>query len=383
MSTYRYVTTNLLTGALQADTLPIHVSNFASNFGGVGQPGVLTGYLDLGTIGGGSQSAYLGALEPRKTMLWVLQDNYPIYAGVVWDWTHQSALANQLPLNVLEFQSLFTHREVRSNQVTASSADVFTVFRSLLSYTLAKPSGNVANLNLGTNLAGVYTSAGFTFDGSNSQKIADALIQFAAQYNFEFFFAPGLDSSGNLEITLQLGYPYVTRPASATSLLFQYPGNVLDYAYPRAGSSSVNDLRVTSTSSGSVPWVSNAAGGGHGQNAADLAAGYPLLESSMSYTTAPIVTQAQIDAVADAQVPKLSGTTTVPTVTVPGGLVPKAGQIQLGDGAYFAATSTLHPANSNGSPGLQQTVRVIGWQVTPTDVGQAESTDYYLGGIVT
>jgi hypothetical protein len=384
MSDYRYVATNILSGALLADSLPLHVSSFARNFGGVGQPGQLTGYLDLGTIGGGSQSAYLGALEPRKTMLWALQDNWPIYAGIVWDWPHQSAASNQLPLNVLELGSLFaTKREVRSNIVFPVATDVFTVVRALLTYSLSKPNGGVAQLQLGTNLAGITVPAGFTVTGANSQKIGDAINALAAQYNFEYGYAPGLDVNGNLIITLQLGYPFITRTVANTNLQFLYPGNALDYAWPRNGSASINDLRVTANSAGSIPWQSNASGGGHGQNTADLALGYPLLEGSTSYTTAPITTQAQIDAVADGQVPKLGGTATIPQVTVAGGTVPKAGQIQLGDEANFAATSTLHPANADNSPGIQTKVRVIGWKVTPPDDGQPESTDYFLGGIVT
>src|SRR5690348_3942516 len=99
MSTYRYFATDLLTGTLRADTLPLHVSSFSRNLGGVGQPGTLSAYLDLGALGTKAQAAYLAALEPRKTLLWVLQDGFPIWAGIVWDWPHTSAVANQLPIN--------------------------------------------------------------------------------------------------------------------------------------------------------------------------------------------------------------------------------------------------------------------------------------------
>lgn len=380
MSVYRYVTSSLTSGALLADTLPLHVTSFSRALGGVGQPGSLSAYLDLGTISAGSQSAYLGALEPRKTVLWALQDNYPVWAGVVWDWPHSSAASNQLPINAVEIGSLFNRRQIRANQVYVG-ADLFTIARGLISYATGKTYGSVANLTLGTSMSGVTASP--TFPAANLGKILDLLNSFAAQYGFEFAFNPGLDSSGNLNIALQLGYPTITRTAASTNLRFLYPGSVVDYGYPRVGSASTNSLIATANGGGSAAWSSNPAS--HGLNSSDLAAGYPLLEDSISYTAAAITAQAQVDAVADGKLPMMSGTTTVPTVTVAGGQLPAAGQVQLGDEAWLIATSTLHPANSDGSPGLQTKVRIIGWTVNPPSDQdqQAETTQYVLGGIAT
>jgi hypothetical protein len=378
MSTYRYATTNILTGALLADTLPLHVTNFSRNLGGVGQPGSLSAYLDLGTISAGSQSAYLGALEPRSTVLWVMQDNYPIWAGIVWDWTHTSAISNQLPINAVEIGSLFNRRQIRADQVYVG-ADLFAVARGLISYAVGKTYGGVANLIItGSSTSGVTVSP--TFPAQNLGKVLDLLNSFCAQYNFEYAFNPGLDSSGNPNITMQLGYPTIARPVANTNLQFVYPGPVTDYGYPRVGSASTNSLIATASGGGTAPWSSNPAT--HGLNSADLAAGYPLLEDSVSYTTAAISAQSQIDAVADGRLPMLSGTTTVPTVTVAGGQLPTAGQIQLGDDAWLVATSTLHPADPlTGAPGLQTKVRIIGWTVNPPTDQQAETTQYILGGI--
>lgn len=379
MSTYRYVTTNILTGAILADTLPLHVQSFTRSMGGVGQPGTLSATLDLGTIGGGSQSAYLGALEPRRSVLWVLQDNYPIWCGIVWDWPHSSVASNQLPIQAAEIGSLFAAREIRTNQqfgTLAAPVDLFVIVRGLLTYTLSKPNGGVAGLNLGTALSG--TSTAIPFPAQNLPKILSVLTQFSSQYAFEFDFVPGLDQSGNLAITLQLGIPTITRPVAMTNLQFLYPGPVVDYAYPRNGSSSVNSLIATANSAGSIPWQSGAT---HGQNPADLASGYPLLEGSIAYTAAPVTLQSQIDGYADGQIAKKSGCATVPAVTVAGGQQPFAGQVAIGDEANLVATSTLHPANPDGSPGLNTKVRIIGWTLTPPEDQQAETTVYALGGI--
>jgi hypothetical protein len=378
MSTYRFLTTNLLSGQVLSDTVPLHVQSLSRNLGGVGQPGSLSAYLDLGTIGAGSRRAYLGALEPRRTVLWVMQDNYPIWAGIVWDWPHTSAVANQLPINAVEIGSLFNRRQIREDQVYVG-ADLFAVARGLISYAVGKTHGGVANLVVEANLSGVTVSP--TFPAQNLAKIGDILSSFAAQYGFEYVFVPGLDVSGNPNITFRLGMPTITRPVADTNLQFLYPGAVVNYGYPRVGSASTNSLIATATGGGTAAWSSNPAT--HGLNSADLMAGYPLLEDSVSYTAAAISAQDQIDAVADGRLPMLSGTTTVPTVTVAGGQLPTAGQVQLGDEAWLVATSTLHPANTDGSPGLQAKVRVIGWTVSPPTDQQAETTQYVLGGVTT
>lgn len=377
MSQYRYCTTNILTGAVLADTIPLHVQSFSRTLGGVGQPGTLTGHLDLGTISAGSQSAYLGALEPRRSVLWVLQDSYPIWAGIVWNWAHTSAVSNQLPIGAVEIGSLFARRQIRADQVYVG-ADLFAIARGLITYATGKTNGAVANLGLGSNLSGVTASP--TFPAANLGKVLDLLNSLCAQYNFEYSFNPGLDASGNLAITLQLGYPVIGRQVAATNLQFLYPGHVSDYGFPRVGMNSVNSLVATANGGGGAAWVSNPAT--HGLNSADLAAGYPLMEDSVAYSAIAVAVQPQIDAVADGRLPALSGTTTVPTVTVAGGQFPTAGQVQLGDEAWLVATSSLHPANPDGSPGLQAKVRIIGWTLTPGP-GQPETTQFALGGIVT
>lgn len=384
MSTYRYMTTDVVTGRLLADTVPLHVSSFSRNLGGVGQPGTLSGYLDLGVLGAAQQATFLAALEPRRAMLWALQDNLPVWGGMLWDWPVTSVKDMKLPVQAKELGSLFAKRQVRTN-LSYSSTDLFDVVRNLLSYALTKGNGAVGNFVMDTSatrsLSG--TTISITFAAQNLPKVGPAVDQFCAQYAVEYAFAPGWNSSSTAPtITLQLGSPYLKRPYSATNLQFVYPSQyVLDYGFPRIGSNSVNSLLATASLAGSIPWQS---GTTHGLNSADFAAGYPLLEDSISYTAAAVTTQAQIDSYADGQVARMTGCTTVPSVTVGGGGFPAAGQVQLGDEAELVAISPLHPADPvTKAPSLQQLVRIIGWTVTPSDVGQAEQTVFALGGVTT
>jgi hypothetical protein len=63
---------------------------------------------------------------------------------------------------------------------------------------------------------------------------------------------------------------------------------------------------------------------------------------------------------------------TLPTAKIGSGY-PLLRNVVLGDTTWLTATSNLHPAQANGSPGLQAAVRVTGWTCTPSGPNQPES----------
>jgi hypothetical protein len=378
MSTYRYLTTAVRSGTLLAESIPLHVGRFARALGNAGQPRQLDASLDLGVLPAVTQAAYLAALEPCRSMLWVLQDELPVWAGIIWDWPVTSGASGKLPIQATEIGSLFARRQIRTDRVFAG-ADLFAVVQGLLNYAVGKTYGEVGNLAVGTAVSG--TSATITFPAANLSKVADAVSQFCAQYGVEYAFTPGWNATATTPvINLQLGYPTLGRAVASTNLQLLYPSEfVLDYAYARMGSNSVNDLLATAPNAGTTPWQSAAP---HGRYTTDLTTGYPLLEDSTAYTAAAVTTQAQIDAYADGRLSAVKGRPTVPSVTIGGGGTPTVGQLQLGDEAMLVATSPLHPAAGTAmEPGLQQLVRIIGWEVTPPADGQTESTKVLLGGV--
>ncbi|QOR55829.1 MAG: hypothetical protein YHS30scaffold324_61 [Catenulispora phage 69_17] len=380
MSTYRYFATDVVTGAVRADTIPLHVDSFGRNLGGVGQPGQLTATLDLGALP--KQSNLLAALEPRRTLLWALQDGWPIWAGVLWDWVHASAKSNQLPVIANELGSLFARRQVRNDQVY-NGVDEFDVIRNLIKYaTSTSVKGTqaaVAQLVHTANTSGIAISE--TFPAANLGKITDLVNQVCTKYGLEYAFDPGMSSTNSPIITLRIGTAATMgRPYSSTNLQLMYPGNAIDYAWPRTGSAGTSSLIAIASGSGGAAWVSNPAT--HGLDTTDLAAGYPLTEDSVSYTGSVINAQSGIDAFADSRQLLVAKSPTIGKVTLAGGSTPTVQQIQLGDHATLIATSSLHPAGANGAPGLIQDARIVGWTVHPPD-GQPETTDLFLGGVAT
>lgn len=383
MSVYRYFATDVITGALRATEIPLRVTSFSRNLGGVGQPGQFRGSLDLTKLTASAATFLLSALEPRRTLLWAMQDNYPVWSGPIWDWQHQSAASNELPIIADELGSLFGKRQIRDDLIGGiwNGIDEFDLIRQLITYALGKTNGGVAQLQMTTNESGILVSE--SFPAANLTKVLDAVNGVCTKYNLEYSFDPGLSSTNAPIITLRIGTAATMgRPYSQTGLQLIYPGGAVDYMWPRLGSQGTNAMLAIASGSGGAAWVSNPAT--HGVDTADLAAGYPLLENSVSYTGSVISTQAQIDAYADFQQQLVQRSPTAGRISIAGGQMPTVQQVQLGDHATFIATSTLHPAPATGGPGLVVDGRLIGWTVYPANgQQQAERTDYFLGGVST
>jgi hypothetical protein len=383
MSVYRYFATDVVTGALRADWIPLRVTSFSRNLGGIGQPGQFRGTLDLTELTTRASSHLLSALEPRRTLLWAMQDGWPVWAGQLWDWQHQSAVSNQLPVIADELGALFGKRQIRNDQIY-NGVDQFDIIRNLINYATSTSvkgaQAAVAQLVMTTNESGVAVSE--TFPAANLSKVLDAVNQICTKYNLEYSFDPGFSSTMAPIITLRIGTAATMgRPYTQTQLQMIHPGGVSDYMWPRLGSQGSNSLLAIASGSGGAAWVSNFST--HGLDSADLAAGYPLLEDSVSYTGSVISAQSQIDAYADYRQQLVQRSPTAARISIAGGQTPTVQQVQLGDHVMFIATSTLHPAPASGGPGLAVDGRIIGWTVYPPSDQQAERTDFFLGGVST
>lgn len=400
MSTYTYLATDLITGRVLADTLPLEVQSFGAQLNG---SGTLTGQLDLNQLAAVNVPA-VAALECRRAVLWVLQDGYPVWAGVVWDWPDMSRAAGTLPISAQTIDSVWSHRLI-TDTLEYPQVDLFQAFIDLVTYGTSKhsayieagvsppatrnpaylamvaDSGGVARLVMPSGAAatcGVPWTASYVY--SDLTQVSSAWSDMTASGNLEYAFVPGLDSSGNLAVFLRLAYLRMGRPVAASGYTLTYPGNVLDYGYQRTGSQSANMIWGTAPPNGSqLQWQSVYP---HGADRADLAAGYPLMESTVSWQGSFVKAQAQVDAFADGQVQLYTQAMTAPTVNVGGGGRPSLRDIVLGDSTVLIATSPLHPPRPDGSAGLQQQVRVTGWSCYPPGPQQSEYVQLTTSGVV-
>jgi hypothetical protein len=391
VSTYTFVATNALTGAVMSQNLPLVVNRASMAINGVGQ---LDGYLPLQQDSRANR-AFVKALVPDHTMLWMLQDNYPIWAGIFADSNHSSIKNHQYPITAYTPESILAARQIRT-ALSFTNVDVLDIARGLVDYGFSPdrgPNAGLANLVLSTRTAGqlasqtfgvsnTLTAGGNTYTGSYSsnQAVEDALSTFADAAVFEYNFAPRLNGNA-LQILFRLGYPAIGRyNAPAVALL--HPGAVIDYARPVLRSKSANDIQGTASANNTGNMLVSQPG--HGLDSADLSQGHILRQTSVTWPGSGAISQAQVNQWTDTQIARFTAGTMVPSVVLGGGTQPSLTQIGLGDAVNFAATSDLDPADpKTKAPGLQLTARIAAWSLQPPGPnGQAEELTLTFGALV-
>lgn len=394
--TFTYLATDLITGAVLADSIPLTVQSFSMQING---SGTLTGSLALNEDFS-LNAPYLNALECRKAVLWVLEGNYPVWAGVVWDWPHMSLQDGTLPISAQTLDSVFSHRLI-TETIEYAQVDLFQAFIDLVNYGTTKNSpyvspvspisgpaspavaaaAKVARLVLPSGdaaISGVPWTASYTY--SDLTQVSSAWSDMAQAGSFEYVFQPGLDASGELAVFVRLGYDQLGRGVGESGYSLAYPGNVIDYGYQRTGSQSSNVIWATAPPNGAqLQWESAYP---HGYDLTDLADGYPLMEGTVSWQGSTVTEQSQVDGFADGQAALVTQAMTIPVVNIGGSGKPDLKDIVLGDSAWFSATSPLHPAGANGEPGLQVQVRVSGWTWYPPGPQQSEYGQLTTSGVV-
>ncbi|RPE39736.1 hypothetical protein EDD90_2753 [Streptomyces sp. Ag109_O5-1] len=401
MSRYTYISTDLISGDALADTLPLNVNSFSMQLNGSGS---LTGQLNLDQLPRNNKP-FLDALTCRRCVLWVLQDGYPVWAGVVWDWPDQSRAQGTLPIQAQTLDSLWGKRLI-TDTLSYSQVDLFQVFTDLVTYGVSKQSnyimqgvspaatrtaaylamvaksGKVSRLHLPTGAAatcGVNWTSSYTY--SDLTQITSAWSDMCSSGQLEWVFQPGLDAVGDLGVFVKLAYLKMGRPVAQSGYALSYPGNVLDYGYQLTGSQGANMIWATAPPNGAqLQWQSVYP---HGADLNDLNAGFPLLESTVSWQGSWVTSQAQINSFADGEVRIYTQGMAMPIINVGGSARPRLRDIILGDSTTFTATSAIHPPNDDGSPGLQTEVRVVGWTCYPPGPQQSEYIQLQTSGVVT
>jgi hypothetical protein len=371
LSTYRYLTTNLLSGAVLGDWLPVTGNSIQRQISSAG-----TGDVALNLLAGEpvQNAANLAAVQPRKSVLWVFQDDALIWNGVIWDWNHESILDGTLPLGCSSMESVMAHRVIDTT-FTYTDMDIFDMFRNLVTYAVSKtPNGQVAGLTMTPGLCGITDT--ITFDGTEYQLVSDALTTLVATYEIEFSFRPYQDSSGNLRTNVDLAYPYLGQSFPQSGLVYNFPGNLIDYGFQATGSASANFIYATATDSSGTTDTTLA---GTAEDLADLNAGYPLSEMAISADIVNWTTDAQVTAYATGYLPQVTDTQLTPLLTIPGDVYPKVSQTVLGSAAQLSLTSALHPEQANGAPGFTGTGRVTGWTLVPPSAEAPETAQIQIG----
>lgn len=372
-SGYRYLTTSLLDGSVMGDWLPITGQSFSRTLSATG-----SGSCALNSTGNPqTDAANVAAVQARRAVLWVLQDGAVIWNGLVTDWQHQSILDGTLPLNCATLDFILSKRIVNTT-LTYTATDVFDMARGLVGYALGKtPNGIVANLTFSGGESGIVDSV--TFESSQRQSVMDALNTLVQTYSIEWSWRPYQDASGNFWTSFDLANSNdLGTPFPQSGLVYNFPGNLLDYSFMAMGSQSANRVLATAQSSDSSGDTLT----GRATDNLDLGTNnFPLFEMQISASSGTWTSDAQVAAYAAGFLPSVTDTQLTPLLTLPGGQYPALSQTPLGSYAQLSLTSWLHPATASGAPGFSGIGRVTGWTLTPPGDQQAESVQIQMGNL--
>jgi hypothetical protein len=399
MATYQFFTSNILTGQILADTLPI-VGQTATRQ--INQIGNFNGYLPLVDAAGQDVSRAMAAywrnaVVPWKSILWILQDGHPIWGGPIVGWPHQSITDGTLPIQAASMENLFKYRQL-TFQLMYANVDIFDIFKSELEYALAKvPNGHVSGTGRYMGNAGLQDNVaksgqlGSITETAGFQSVYDCWNDLVTSYGLEYTLTPSIADAKSFYFNVILGLPMIGRPYSLTRMTLQLPGvGSVDYAWQWVPSNPVNRMVVSGSGTAAIAKTKKAPAKTVARNYTaiatatnELSQGYPLLEGNTSFFGS-ITSQAQANNYAKNL---LYGTTIIKSLTplfsVGGDAIPLIRETELGDEMMVVATSPLHPSPANGGPGLTQLMRMTGWTLTFPNAQQAELTQYQLGDVLT
>jgi len=341
--------------------LPFTGVNFSSQLNSVGN---FQGHVLLSGINPTDLNAFNGTI-PGKTILWVMYSDpvtlvsIPVWSGIIWGREYDSA-QQVLGISASEMMSLYTRRRISTTKTYATFTDPAVIAKELMQYAEAlTPHGKTGlTYNNGTT---IYSTK-MEYQGYELKPVYQAVKDLAARF-FDFKIAPYWDPvSGALynQFVIGVGTPY--SPTSDASIVFQFPGNVLEYKFPEDASSAANRLY----------------GLGYGDNTSSLRATaidpaligasgtWPLLEDTASYTDIP-----DNDLLKDLTLGQLNATSYPPTtleIVIPPYVDPYYTQYQIGDEARIDINDDFFPA------GYTDIMRIVAISVNPGENGPSRIT---------
>jgi hypothetical protein len=357
---YSYLATDLLTGTVLGE-VPLHGVTFdrqinkAGNWQG-------SANLDDPLI---DNDDLLLCTNPGRTAIYVYRNDQIVWGGIIWSRTYQSQ-AKALQMTAQTFES-YAYKVYYRPSATVNYSEAQCSIINKLWITLQQQQnasiGVMEPLNLPANdVVRTLTVNPWDFK-TYGEIIDDPLMNFddSAEWTIECFEQRGVPTK-----RLTLGYPQLGRRIDFTNLVVDYPGNILNYYWSESASSSGN--RAWATGDGDEGAITV----GVATNNSSLNAGYPLLE--VHETHQGVTVQATINAhalkdLSDNILPKINK-----TIQIKADEQPEFGSYGIGDDAKFEVVDPRFP------DGLEDVIRVIGWNVTPSSSDAVEEIALIIEG---
>lgn len=360
MADYTYVFADLRTDEILGE-LPLDDVKFGRR---LNEPGAWSGSIPLGDQRITALDP-IGLTRPGRTAVYIDRDGTLVDGGIVW--TRRFATsgddAGKLMLAGNGFWSYIGRRVIHS-LLTFAATDQVDVVSAILAALEFETGGDIG-LNISVEASGVLRDR--TYYAYELKSAAEAIEQLAAVLNgFDFRVTVSGDVAAPVK-TVEVGYPRIGELAVDSPLMFERPGNVLEYEWPE-------DATRLATRSYAV-------GAGEGDDMLVAAStrtdmldlGYPLLDQQVSYKDVRVL--ATLQEHADADVDAVATPVTIPSLTVRGDVEPVAGTYDAGDDCRLTITDDRFP------DGLDTYARVVAFDVQPPTGEQLETVTIHLGEV--
>jgi len=364
---YRYLFADLITNDILAE-LPLTNVSFTQT---LNTPGAFSGTI-LGSDINETGYDIAGSTIPSRTAIYVDRDGVLIWGGIIWLRTWDSD-SQHFDFQAREFGSYFERRRITDNFMDGDQALVYEnedqlfIAQDLL--TLAQDlAGGDIGVVVPTNVSGIDVTR--VYYAYEFKDVWGAIKDLSNQQDgFDFNIDVAYDSNLEPRKYAQTAYPFrgITFNANnADALVFEFPGNIVAYEWPDDGSVVANKMYGVGPQSNEAKIVAVATA-----PTDQIAAGYPLLEDTVSYTDQydpTILYQQTLGEVTAKQLPVVT-----PKIVIPAYASPVLGSYKTGDECLLRITDDRFPNNGSGF-GLSQVYRIVAISVQPGEDGPERVT---------
>lgn len=320
----------------------------------IGAPGALTANIPVAS-GDYATGRRINAIRASgATAVYVYRNGIPWWAGLLWtkDKTVDAKGRPAVQIGAGTFESYLARVQLGTDLPAMTGADQMDIARSFLTHMQADAHANM----------------GIIADATLSAIVRDRVMYLAAarpdylrmlndlailDQGFEYLIQVLTDpTTGARTRNLRLGYPTIT---TAVVHRLSYPGAILSYDLPEDGSRGATYLMATGSGAQSTVHTDTAA----------LAAGYPRLDATTSYSTITDATVLEAHATADLAQARIPFS--VPQVVIRPDAAPDITPAALGDYVHVAIADELSPTAFTG------VFRLVGMNISPLERGKPET----------
>jgi hypothetical protein len=358
MPVYRYMGVDLLTRTVVED-LPLYGVSLSRRISGAGN---MTGSFKLGT-GEFSDPDLLNASEPGLRALYVLRDNYCIWAGPIWSRTYQSQ-AQVCSITGQTYESIFSQMEVLS-RFKRVNTDQMIIFKDLITLMQAQPSSNFGLDTSGIGTTGVLADLTVEqFEHKMFNEPIDDLLKASNSFDYmiDYIFDPATEI---VSLLVKTGYPYLGFGQYGIDL--DYPGSVTNYWWSESAAKGTIRQNVLGTGQGSAMAIATY------EHSDLLAAGYPAW--AMNRAEKGVRNKVLLSRIAE----ETGRVNRMPFVT-PTFEFNIDDAVDFAEWANFGTPANVHVQDARFPDGKDFNRRMIGWGYQPADSDGTESLKIVVEG---